>query len=46
MKVSMRPSGESAGWVTESGKFVICSHSERGGAGGFLQCCKRQTGGC
>src|SRR6185436_12316833 len=27
--VSIRPSGDSAGWVTESGKFVSCVHSER-----------------
>ncbi len=32
MKVSMRPSGESAGWTAESGRFVICTHSERAGA--------------
>src|SRR6185437_402531 len=24
--VNMRPSGERAGWVTESGKFVSCTH--------------------
>ena len=26
MKVSMRPSGESAGWPTESGRLVNCTH--------------------
>src|SRR6185369_11844876 len=35
MKVSMRPSGESAGWLTESAKFVICTHSVCAGAGGL-----------
>ena len=35
MKVSMRPSGESAGWLTESAKFVICTHSVRAGAAGL-----------
>src|SRR5437660_5680823 len=35
MKVSMRPSGESAGWLTESAKFVICTHSVRAGAEGL-----------
>src|SRR5437773_3404902 len=27
MNVSMRPSGESDGWLTESGKFVNCTQS-------------------
>src|SRR5215469_2164085 len=34
MKVSIRPSVESAGWLTESAKLVICTHSFREGAGG------------
>ena len=33
MNVSMRPSGESAGWLTESGSLVIWTHSDRLGAG-------------
>src|SRR6187200_886083 len=33
IKVTMRPSGESAGWLTESGSLVIWTHSDRlGGA--------------
>jgi hypothetical protein len=35
MNVSMRPSGESAGWLTESVKFVICTHSVRAGGAGL-----------
>ena len=33
MNVSMRPSGERAGWLTESGSLVIWTHSDRLGAG-------------
>src|SRR5260370_19379783 len=36
MKLSIRPSDESAGWLTESAKFVICTHSLRA-AGGALR---------
>ena len=32
INASMRPSGESAGWVTESGSLVSCTHCERSGA--------------
>src|SRR5262245_52323685 len=31
MKVTIRPSGESAGWPTESGSLVIWTHSDRFG---------------
>ena len=33
MKVIMRPSGDKAGWVTESDISVICTHSLRAGEG-------------
>src|SRR3954471_14714061 len=29
MKVTIRPSGESAGWLTESGSLVTWTHSDR-----------------
>src|SRR5262245_45118131 len=35
MKVSMRPSGESAGEVAESAKLVSCVYSRRAGTSGL-----------